>query len=243
MPLMPNIKTSKKILPRWAEVTAVFGGAFDPPHLGHREAVRGLFQAPGVGRVLILPSANPPFKIANCSVQDRVRMTELAFSGSFPKEVEMDFREIKRAEANPEKPSYSFDSISELTQVLPQLAFVIGTDQLSQLQNWHRFPDLLDLCHWIVLERQPHGTDHSLKVLRPWIASGLVTNSKESPALASGAWICRGGKTCLITVPTQAPDISSTYIREQLARGETAENLPLYGPVASYLKERQLYGI
>src|ERR1044072_1797188 len=91
--------------PLWSNITAVFGGRFDPPHLGHREAVRGLFEHPGVKRVLIVPSASPPHKPTWATAEQRAGMAGLNFKAttkdSFPAEVELDLRELDRARLRP----------------------------------------------------------------------------------------------------------------------------------------------
>ena len=97
--------------PRWSEVTAIFGGTFDPPHLGHREALDGLFTAgPGIGRALIVPAAAPPHKPAVASSEDRVAMARLAFAPgklAGPVELSLVELELERARARPSEPSYS----------------------------------------------------------------------------------------------------------------------------------------
>ncbi|HUP55886.1 MAG TPA: adenylyltransferase/cytidyltransferase family protein, partial [Bdellovibrionota bacterium] len=63
----------------WREVTAIFGGTFDPPHLGHREAVAGLFRNPGVREVWVMPAASPPHKPAIATAEQRLELARLAF--------------------------------------------------------------------------------------------------------------------------------------------------------------------
>src|SRR6185437_5876583 len=69
----------------------------------------------------------------------------------YPQEVVIDPREVQNA--SPGKPSYSFDTLQELRKDDPRIAFVIGADQLQELPRWHRFPEILGLCHWIILKR------------------------------------------------------------------------------------------
>lgn len=230
---------------RWSEVTAVFGGTFDPPHLGHREAVRGLFEWPQIRRVLVLPSPAPPHKSSYASAEQRIEMARINFAshpGSpYPPEVELDLRELDRSRNG--APSYTFDTLIELRREIPSLAFVIGTDQLSKIHTWYRFPEILNLCHWIVLERKlnasgsgdlPSASD-PLQAFRQWMSSGLL--SPCGPA----AWKTPSG-TFLERVPTQAPEISSTSIRETLAKsGEPPANL-LLPEVIDYLKTHRVYG-
>ena len=86
----------------WSQTVALFGGAFDPPHLGHREAVEGLLHEPGVARVIVLPSGTPPLKPSpGASPADRLEMARLCFATFSREEVEVDPFEIQRAGAGP----------------------------------------------------------------------------------------------------------------------------------------------
>lgn len=238
--------------PRWNEVTAIFGGRFDPPHLGHREAVRGLFQNPGVKQVFILPSASPAHKPTFAPASDRAKMAAMTFQSTYPAplpaEIQMDLRELERGKLQPEHPTYSFETLQELRQTEKNLAFVIGTDQAEGLPTWHRFPEILGLCHWIVLERKPQGAERVQKALQPWVESGLLQ------VCGDRLWQIRkksenqfGSKlnssTFILSVPTEAPAVSSTEIREVISRTGKAPANGLLPDVIGYLKLRRLYGI
>lgn len=233
--------SSQKVPPvRWNEITAVFGGRFDPPHLGHREAVRGLFKFPAVKQVLILPSGSAPHKPTLGTSIQRAEMARLAFGDmpfdSLPPEIRIDSSELDRAKQSPHIPTYSFDTIHELRPHYPQLAFVIGADQLAALPTWHRFPELLTLCHWIVLERKPTGSQVARQTLQEWETSGLVK------AKGPNTWESKAGFLIQI-VPTEAKDVSSTSIRESIARTGEPPADTLLPAVLDYLKEQHLYGV
>ena len=223
--------------PLWAQVTAVFGGTFDPPHLGHREAVRGLFSRPGVKRVLILPSAIPALKQTLTPASHRVEMARICFGQQwtepYPPEIEFDLRELDRTGK-----SYTYDTLQELRAEVTELAFVIGADQLADLKRWHRFPEVLGLCHWLVLERKPNGQDLSQAVLKDWEGSGIAR--KHAPDLWQISQ--NGGSTWLKTVPTDALAISSTSVREAISRTGQVPEKALYEPVSRYLYDQRLYG-
>ncbi len=230
---------------RWNEVVAVLGGSFDPPHRGHREAAAGLFQNPGVREVWVIPSATPPDKPARISAVDRLRLAELAFLGPDPEAplpgpVRVDPRELLRAQRT-QLPSYSFDTLSEIRREVPALAMVIGADRLSTLSHWHRFGELLELCHWIVLERRPEGNLAARQTLRDWEASGLARAEVQGPD-SDSRWILRGGKTQLALVQTPARAVSSTQIREAIARTGQPPEGSLSPEVSDQLKREQLYG-
>lgn len=236
---------------RWHQVTALFGGAFDPPHRGHREAVAGLFRAPGVRRVQVIPTALAPHKRVVTPAEHRVAMARLNFAplpaDALPAEdVTIDLCELERAARAP-GPSYAFDTIEEARARFGEVAFVIGTDQLRDLPRWNRFPALLGLCHWLVLLRKPEGADSVAGLLGDWVASGLL-----EPAGLEGEFpVGRGAlprpfgpqiAPVLKLIPTDAPALSSTAVREALGRTGQAPEGSLLPGVSSYLKENHLYG-
>jgi nicotinate (nicotinamide) nucleotide adenylyltransferase len=227
----------------WSDVTAVFGGAFDPPHLGHRAAIAGLFDCPGVKRVLVLPSPAPAHKPCIASAQARLEMARIGLLGRSPGpypekyqgEVRLDMREIER-HARTGKPTYTYDLLLELRAEFPLLAFVLGADQAETFHTWHRFPDVLKLSHWIVLERKPEGGVNVRKVLQNWEASGICRPAGDH------CWKISGSETTLKVVPTLAPALSSTAIREAIVRnGQPPENT-LTAEVSAYLKLHRIYG-
>jgi len=223
--------------PRWSEVTAILGGTFDPPHAAHRKALRGLYALPGVGRVVVMPSASPPHKPAIASPEHRLEMARLAFQGLAP--LEIDSSELERARRTG-RPSYSFDTISELSTRYPELAFVIGADQLRDLPRWYRFPDILGLCHWIVLARKPDGERVAQKAMAELEASGMALRETDSLWRLKPAG--HRAERYLVLVPTDAPALSSTEIREALGRTGKAPQEALPEPVLAYLMRHRLYG-
>ncbi len=223
---------------KWNEVTAIFGGTFDPPHLGHKQAVQGLFENPGIRRALVIPAGTPPFKPQATSNAHRFRMAELTFAG-IP-DVRLDDRELKRPQG---VPSYTIDTLQELKREIPEIAFVAGTDQLNQLHTWHRFHDLLQASHWIILTRKPEGEEIAFRTLKEWEASGLVQTSRESSEWTSAS----GTRIRVVATPAQA--ISSSAIREEIAREADLNALTehlrdrLAPQVLTYLMEHRIYGI
>lgn len=228
--------------PRWSEITTLFGGRFDPPHLGHRQAVRSLFEFPGVKEVLIIPSAAPPHKSTWAPSHHRAEMARLGFLPTvsdpyYPKNIHFDLREINRHIEDPQQLSYSFHTLQELQPLHSSLAFVIGVDQLIDLPTWYRFPEILGLCHWFVLKRKPFHPEAIIPTLSHWSSSGLIRQ------VSSEGWQINRSPYSLTLIPTEAPQISSTKIRESIALTGQAATGTLLPEVESYLKKNKLYGI
>jgi len=117
----------------------VCGGSFDPVHFGHLRTALEVRHQLGLEQLRFIPAGNPPHKEGpRVSATDRVKMLELATAG-IPNVV-IDQRETLR-----QKPSYTIDTLLELQQELPQasLTLIIGTDQFSVFDTWHRWQDLL----------------------------------------------------------------------------------------------------
>jgi nicotinic acid mononucleotide adenylyltransferase len=137
--------------------------------------------------------------------------------------------------------SYTIDTLLDLKKEHSQLAFVAGADQLPQLQNWHRFRELLVCCHWIILTRKPDGEGTAMKVLKEWELSGLIR--KENDEWSTSA------TTRLRVVPTDARAMASSLIRESIARESDPESLlkelqpQLLPSVLRYLMEHRIYGM
>ena len=168
-------------------------------------------------------------------------MAALNFSStskhSFPKGVRLEDREVLRSVTRPNEPSYTYDTLLELKQVYPALAFVVGSDQLGQMHQWHRFPEILSLCHWIVLARKPDAFAPAQLTLSQWESSALVRSEGDS------SWRISKGLTYLQRVSTDATALSSSEIRESLARSGSTPAGWLLPEVMTYLKDHHLYGI
>lgn len=230
--------------PRWHEVTAFFGGTFDPPHLGHLKAIRGLFSSPGVKKVRIIPSPIPPHKSSFASIEQRLKMAELNFAPLLGRDVEIDFTEIERSVRFPQQPTYSYDTLCELRREISELAFVIGTDQLEKLDTWHRFPDILNLCHWIVLLRKPAGSEKADETLRRLASSGLVQSVTDHQWKVQGQVQGNArGNTWIELVPTDAPALSSSLVLETISKTGQPPEDALSQEVQSYLKLHRIYGM
>ncbi len=227
----------------WSEVTALFGGAFDPPHIGHREAVEGLLKNPGVGAVRIIPTGTPALKTAQTSGEHRLAMTKLNFTKLIhdkSSRVLIDDREIR---TKGDRPSFTFDTLIELRKEGTPLAFVLGVDQVEALDQWHRFPELLGLCHWIALEREPDGVARMRKATKRLVDLGVLSHKGNERVFETR--VTSGSPTQFITVPTPARAMSSTDIRRRFALNyaESIDKNELLDPrVRAYLNANHLYG-
>ena len=132
----------------------VFGGTFDPPHLGHLVVASDACEALGLGRVLWIPSAVPPHKLGTvkASAEARLEMVRAAVEGD-PR-FEADDVELRR-----EGPSYTVDTLRELAARHPgdELVLLIGADNLREIPGWREPGEILRLARVAVLSRDGTG--------------------------------------------------------------------------------------
>lgn len=194
----------------------IFGGTFDPPHLGHLAAAQEALETCGLQRVLFMPSERNPLKLDNqiSPTHHRLAMTELAIGD--------DLRyELSRADIGGDGPSFTVDLLERLTlqpEIGPELAFIGGMDILHELHRWRDPQRLLKLARLIVITRPGQRTlpPEDLDIRLPG-ASRRVT-IVETPGVA----------------------VSSTDLRARVAAGRSIRYL-VPDAVAAYIQEHGLY--
>jgi nicotinate-nucleotide adenylyltransferase len=134
-----------------SERVAVFGGTFDPIHIGHLAAVQDAVDALGIDRVLFVPNSQPPHKTALpvSPAEDRVQMVRLSLADN-------ETFVLSLVEFERHGPSYMLDTMRILRELLgvgTELTFLTGCDALPQLHTWHRPDELLAEFRVVVMDR------------------------------------------------------------------------------------------
>jgi nicotinate-nucleotide adenylyltransferase len=209
------------------DAIGLFGGTFDPVHIGHLRTAVELREALGLGRVLLVPSAQPPHRSPpRASAAQRFAMLAAAI-GDEPGLV-ADDRELRRP-----GPSYTIDTLAELRAELGAevaLCLCLGMDALAGLASWHRWREFTDLAHLVVVARPGWQAPESGPVAE-WLAPRWVEEPAALRATAQGR--------ALIRELTLLP-VSSSALREDLAAGRSVRYL-VPDPALAYLREHQLY--
>ena len=136
---------------------AVYGGSFNPPHLGHVEAARTVAEALRPDKFLIIPDHLPPHKEmeeGSPTPEQRMELCALAFSA-------IPGAEISDMEIRREGKSYTADTVDRLRELYPEdeLTLVMGTDMLLSFEQWYRFRYLLEQCSLAALSRAEEDGD------------------------------------------------------------------------------------
>lgn len=126
----------------------LFGGTFDPVHNAHLEVARQALSQEELDKVILIPSKHPPHKTEEGMTDARLRyeMVELAIEGR--ERLEVSPVEIKR-----EGPSYTIDTLREMEDKYGKIAFIVGADNLINIDTWKSPEKLLNSCPFIVAPR------------------------------------------------------------------------------------------
>jgi len=204
-----------------ADRVLLFGGTFDPVHLGHLVTARAVAEAHGFERVELVPAASPPHKAAaRAAGEQRLEMLRRAVEGD-------DLFDLCTLELFRQGPSYTYDTLVDLrNQYGPaaELHWVIGADMLASLDTWHRATKVLDLARIVVAARPPW--DQRMDAVYARLADRLDPRHVE----------------CIrrLAVSTPLLDISSTDIRARVAAGRSIRYL-VPEPVRDYIEQGGLY--
>lgn len=127
----------------------IFGGAFDPIHVGHLILAQDVWDNVELDKIIFLVNFKPPHKEVFAPFEDRYNMVKRALEGNGNFEASDFERRIKI------EPSYTVNVLSELSKVNPDWDFylIIGWDQYSSLSSWYRPDLLLSMVKLIVLKR------------------------------------------------------------------------------------------
>jgi nicotinate-nucleotide adenylyltransferase len=206
----------------------LFGGTFDPIHMGHLRVCLEAGEALAADEVWLLPSATPPNRgLPSAGAAPRAQMLERALEGQ--NVMRADLRELLRQQAG--KPSYTIDTLrefrAEIGPIRP-LVWLLGADQLAKLDTWKDWQRLLDFAHLAVLTRPgapvpPHHVDAFLRAHRM---------PKASISTAPAGY--------LTGIEVSQLAISATKVRAVLSAGRSARYL-VPDAVLDYIAEHGLY--
>ena len=202
-------------------ILAVYGGTFDPFHLGHAAVCAAILAEAQVSELRLIPCAIPVLKEgASATAEHRLQMlVQWQQASPLRDRIQVDGQEIHR-----QGPSYTVDTIAALIAQWPEyrIVFVLGSDAWNSLPLWHRFAQLASQVSFWVFSRSGAAAIRSHPEL---IACGTKENFFK--AESGRFWIEQG-----VQIP-----LSSSELRQT----DDFENWPVPLVIQNYIKEHNLY--
>lgn len=197
----------------------IYGGTFDPIHLGHLNLAIQILEVHQLDEVWFCPAAINPFKMGgtNAGAKDRIEMIKLAIAG------EPRFK-ITEVEIHRHGPSYTIDTLNQLitqskhkTSESVELSLILGNDAALTFHQWHQPEEIIKCARLLIGQRFLNPTPELFK---------------GSPEVVAA--LQRG------LTPTKIMEISSTHVRQRLAKRLFCGHL-LPGKVLDYILAHDLY--
>ena len=197
---------------------AIYGGSFNPPHMGHARAARAALGQLAPDLLLFVPDYLPPHKSLDSGSPDaweRFTMTQLMAREEFPAAQVSDL-ELGRGEI-----SYTVDTLEELLGRYPGAEFylLLGSDMFLSFESWYRFERILELCTLAPFVRGP---------------------GEEAQLAAQAQRLGERYGARVELIQNEFLEISSTELRAALKRGEGVRLIPR--SVYAYIIGKRLYG-
>jgi nicotinate-nucleotide adenylyltransferase len=205
----------------------VFGGTFDPVHIGHLRAAEEIREQYELDKVYFVPAYIPPHKMARRITDPtiRLRMLKAAIRGNR-------FLRASEVEIKSGGVSYSINTIKMFERRFGKIYFILGIDAFLEINTWFSYRDLFDHTDFIIMGR-PTNEREVPKDLFP----GDI--GKEMSRLDGNTFVHRSGKRVHLQPVTQL-DISSTDIRKSVRKGRSIKYL-VPGRVERIIDETELY--
>ncbi len=210
----------------------IFGGTFNPIHLGHLRSAEEVREAQQLAQVWFTPSGSPPHKAWHGVAPGlhRAQMIRLAITGNRA------FR-LCTVELERHGHSYSIDTVRELCARHPEaeLAFILGLDAFREIATWKDYAGLFSLCDLIVTSRPGGALPRRPRELLPVAARESFWYQPDSATLTH-----HSGHRIVFQQLTDL-DVSATTIRERIRSGSSVRYL-LPPTVERYIRQHHLYG-
>ncbi len=194
----------------------IFGGSFNPPHIGHLLLARAAYEGGELEKVILIPCGNPPHKdqsdFADACI--RLEMTKLLIEGD-------ERFEVSDTEITHHGKSYTADTLERLKNLHPDwhLCFIVGEDSLCDMKDWY-------------MPERIFASAEILVAIRGGMNHANLSDITEHYRRKYGAVIR--------FVPMDETEISASEIRRKLRNGDNTAHM-LTDTVAEYIEEKGIY--
>jgi nicotinate-nucleotide adenylyltransferase len=216
---------------------AIFGGTYDPIHIGH---IRGLIEAQEImdfEKVYVVPTGIPPHKQKEQHTDplDRLEMVRLAVGG-------FDFVEISTFEIEQREISYTINTIDHFGKAhgYESLTLLIGSDSLLEINTWYRYEEILDRSDFAILPRPGFRDTEDSEKIEKTLSPVKIADFKKNYPYSGCDCIITDRKRKVIILNVNRLNVSSTEIRDKVKNGRSIKFL-VTEPVEKYIIEKKLY--
>ena len=199
--------------------TVLFGGTFDPVHLGHTTVAAVAAKRLGAEKIIFIPAKRSVLKGVPPVAGDDDRLEMIALAIAEKSNFEFSDYELKKA-----GPDYTLETVSRFQAEYGGAALIywlVGADCVDELPRWHRIAELIDECNLSVMFRAGCERPDFIRFTAIWGVSRIEKLQQN-------------------VIQTPMIDISSTEIRTRLAAGRDVTGM-LAPPVADYIRQHNLY--
>lgn len=200
----------------------ILGGTFDPVHHGHLQSALEVVERLDLDELRFMPAGDPPHKSAQLfNASERLSALEIALESE--SRFRLDSRELRRGGT-----SYSIISLEELRAENPDasITFIMGRDAWKGFASWHRYQEILELCHLLIVARPGFELANSPS-LKELLDKHLATDAVQLATRRSGL---------ILPLSVSQLEISSSVIRDRLLAGQAVDYL-LPRQVARFLQK------
>ena len=198
---------------------ALFGGTFDPVHLGHTTVAEDAVRRIGAEKIIFIPAKRSPLKgfLPKANDEHRLKMITLAIA-------EQKTFEVSDCELKKPAPSYTLETVKQFQNEFGDgtlIHWLVGADSIDDLTYWHEIVELIDSCILTTMYRAGCGPPDFAKYGPQWGPQRIEKLQQN-------------------IIQTPLVDISSTKIRDRLAAGRDITDM-LNPSVAEYIRKHGLY--
>jgi nicotinate-nucleotide adenylyltransferase len=198
---------------------ALFGGTFDPIHLGHTAVAAAAAEHIGAEKIVFIPAKRSPLKDSFPEAGDGDRLAMIALAIADNEKFQLNDYELRKPE-----PSYTLETVRRFQADYGGKALIywlIGADGIDELSRWYGIVELIDECNLCVMFRAGCKPPDFAKFKDVWGAARVEKLQRN-------------------VIRTPLIDISSTEIRNRLAAGRDVTDM-LAPQVADYIRKHGLY--
>ena len=171
---------------------AIFGGTYNPLHLGHNQMLKALNESEDIDKIFLMPDKIPPHKVCNFMASDEERIEMCRIAAKDFNKCDLCLIEFER-----EGKSYTYDTVRLLKEKFEnfEFSFVCGGDMLVYFDKWYRFKDLMKEINFIVFKRSDTDIDEFNDCIEKFTEMGMNIKLMEETISNISSTEIRGDKS------------------------------------------------